>query len=71
MNIITSIIIVTSLLIFSISINMILPEDVLQFIEKFPYYIVLIAIFGLSIFILLTKEANMIKYKYNSNRKLK
>ena len=38
--------------------------DLLQFFEELPYYILLIAIFGLSIFIFLTKEGNMLTYKY-------
>lgn len=61
--IITSIIIVTSLLIFSISINIILPEDVLQFIEKLPYYIVLLTFITLFFYISLQRNGsdNIIK----------
>lgn len=56
--IITSIIIVTSLLIFSISINIILPEDVLQFIEKLPYYIVLLTLITLFFYISLQRNGS-------------
>ena len=61
--IITSIIIVTSLLIFSISINIILPEDVLQFIEKLPYYIVLLSLISWFFYISFQKNGsdNIIK----------
>ena len=61
--IITSIIIVTSLLIFSIYINMILPEDVLQFIEKLPYYIVLLSLISWFFYISLQRNGsdNIIK----------
>ena len=51
-NIIIIIIIVTALLIFSMAIQMFLPSDLLQFFEELPYYIIIIAIFGLSIYTL-------------------
>jgi hypothetical protein len=38
----------------------------LQFFEELPYYVIIIAIFGFGIFILLTKEGNMVTYKYKT-----
>ena len=51
-RIIIIIIIVAALLIFSMAIQMFLPSDLLQFFEELPYYIIIIAIFGLSIYTL-------------------